>query len=64
MGDLLVAATATVLAAPSGVGSVTVGYLLTAAGLGGYVGHLALRARRARRSAAVAAGRARDRDRR
>jgi len=49
------------LAAPSGVGSLTAGYLIAAAGLGGYVGHLVLRARRARRAAAAAASRARDR---
>ena len=53
MGDPVAIVAATVLAAPSGVGSVTVGYLLTAAGLGGYGGHLVLRARRARRAAAA-----------
>jgi hypothetical protein len=56
MGELVA-----VLAAPSGVGSVTAGYVIAAAGLGGYVGHLVLRARRARRASAAAAGRARDR---
>jgi hypothetical protein len=52
---------AAVVAAPSGLGYVTAGYLITVAGLGGYVGHLVLRARRARRTAAAMAARTRDR---
>lgn len=46
--------------ATANLGYVIAGYTLTAVALGGYVGHLLVRARRARvRAAAIAARRAR-----